>query len=372
MATKKFAIPEDPDFEYFYTASGLQSRRILKGADAKDSFDEIPVIDISPITSVHLEDRKKLAAEINRAARDVGFFILENPPVDSKLMDDAFAAIEKFFSLSAEEKTALDQNNSWTAKGYYAHHNDDGMISNETFKMGNDYTESEQKDCGVEVVNQKVFNQWPEKSYPEFRKVIYDYFNSVDSFCGQLLGIFALALGLEEDGLDHMFKRPLKDITIQHYNKGVEKPGLGAHADFGAFTCLLQHKVSGLEVLNANAQWVPVPVKEHAFVVNTGSYFEILSNGRWPSTVHRVRCSGDTDRNSLPFFYNFDPETIVRPLVLEADDQPKYDEVHIGKSSVKGTYMFKGDEHALVKMINSKGLTLDDISYHQVLRGVEV
>jgi isopenicillin N synthase-like dioxygenase len=52
-------------------------------------------------------------------------------------------------------------------------------------------------------------------------------------FSKQLQGIFALALGLEENALDHLFKYPLMDITIQHYCQGKVKPGLGAHADFG-------------------------------------------------------------------------------------------------------------------------------------------
>jgi isopenicillin N synthase-like dioxygenase len=47
-------------------------------------------------------------------------------------------------------------------------------------------------------------------------------------------------------------------------------------------------QIGGLEVLNANAIWVKVRVIEHAFVVNTGSYFELLSGGRWRSTIHRV------------------------------------------------------------------------------------
>jgi isopenicillin N synthase-like dioxygenase len=52
---------------------------------------------------------------------------------------------------------------------------------------------------------------------------------------------------------------------------------------------LLVEDVGGLEVMNANAEWVPVPVKNHTFVMNTGTYFEHLSNGRWLSTIHRVR-----------------------------------------------------------------------------------
>ena len=78
--------PVDPDREYFFDASGKQSRRILRGAEAKETFESIPVINVSRVNSPDLEVRKSLATEINRAATDVGFFILENPPVDFQKM----------------------------------------------------------------------------------------------------------------------------------------------------------------------------------------------------------------------------------------------------------------------------------------------
>ncbi|KAF7557469.1 hypothetical protein G7Z17_g742 [Cylindrodendrum hubeiense] len=367
----KFAIPEDPDREYFFTAKGLESRRVLRGSEAKKTFSEIPTIDISSIVSQDLSDRVKLAEQIGRAATDVGFMYLTNLPIDSRVMDNAFEALKKFFALPLEEKKKVVSTKSWTIKGWQPIMNEEGDMSNETFRMGNDYTEPEQEDPDYIVEKARTFNQWPD-ALPEFREALYKYWNALVIFTKKLQGIFALALGLEESALDHLFKRPLMDITIQHYCQGKVKPGLGAHADFGAFTCLLQHEVGGLEVLNANAEWVQVPVKKHTFVVNTGSYFEHLSNGRWMSTIHRVRAEGDVDRYSLPFFYGFDPTAVVEPLLLEPNEEPKYENVNIGIENVKGTFYEMNEEHPFMQMINKKGINLEDMRYDQVLRGVEV
>ena len=88
----KFEIPQDPNREYFFTADGLQSRAIVRGFEAKETFNSIPTIDVSSIISETLEDRKNLAEQINRAATDVGFMYLENPPVDYKLMGMSIVA----------------------------------------------------------------------------------------------------------------------------------------------------------------------------------------------------------------------------------------------------------------------------------------
>lgn len=54
-------------------------------------------------------------------------------------------------------------------------------------------------------------------------------------------------------------------------------------------TNILAEGIPGLEVLNDNGIYVPAPPIEHSFIVNTGAYFELLSNSIFPATVHRVR-----------------------------------------------------------------------------------
>jgi hypothetical protein len=65
-------------------------------------------------------------------------------------------------------------NNSPGAKGF------DPMIvggaaQRESFGMGNDYTEPEQHYVSVAPPGTLSLNQWPDKTVPEFRKVLYEY-----------------------------------------------------------------------------------------------------------------------------------------------------------------------------------------------------
>lgn len=82
----QIALPDVPGYVYFKSADRVQCRKILTGDEAKPSFDEIPSIDASQIFSDDFQERKKLAEQIGKAARDVGFFYLINPPVSGAKM----------------------------------------------------------------------------------------------------------------------------------------------------------------------------------------------------------------------------------------------------------------------------------------------
>jgi isopenicillin N synthase-like dioxygenase len=78
-----------------------------------------------------------------------------------------------------------------------------------------------------------------------------------------------------------------------------------------AITILNQDSVGGLEVLNANAHWIPAPPIEGTFVVNIGDFFMRLSNNRFLSTVHRVTNSTGRERYSVPFFWTMNMSSSI-------------------------------------------------------------
>ncbi|KIW68115.1 hypothetical protein PV04_04082 [Phialophora macrospora] len=372
MATQ-MQLPSHPDYVYFKSVDRVQCRPILRGEKAKPTFDSIPTIDASPISSPDLEVRKRLAEEIGRAARDVGFFYLVNPPVSGDKMDAAFDTLAKFFALPEDVKMKYHVNNSPAAKGFTPVNPADKRPgfggARESFGMGNDYTNPEQHGIEVALPGTVPLNQWPDDELPEFRKNIYSYFTEVYLFAQQLVRIFSLALGLEETALDQVFETPFADITINHYPPQPDadeyKQVLFPHADYGAFTLLAQRQIGGLEVLNANAIWVKVPVIEHAFVVNTGSYFELLSGGRWRSTIHRVCAKGNTDRTSLPFFFSPSPSTTIQALVPTEDESLKGLRRNIGKEHVRGL-MSDRPTHPFVKKLKALGLRPEDYTYEMI------
>ena len=76
----------------------------------------------------------------------------------------------------------------------------------------------------------------------------------------------------------------------------------------------MQDDVGGLEVLNANAQWVAAKPVGGAFVVNVGDFLMRLTNNKFLSTVHRVTNTSGKERYSMPWFCSFNLDATVEVL----------------------------------------------------------
>jgi len=245
--------------------------------------------------------------------------------------------------------------------------------------MGNDYTNPEQHFVKVAPPRSVPINQWPDEALPEFRKAIYEYYYEVLRFAQKMLQIFALALELEETALDDTFRQPLTDITMQYYpvqapskERQVPEASLHAHADYGGFTLLLQDKIAGLEVLNANGIWIPAPPKNYAYIVNTGSYMEVLSNARFTATVHRAFGNYECERLSLPFFFSPDPSSVIvpHPSLIPAGEQPKFEPQNISTRTVKGM-MYNRPNHPFLNKLKGLGLKEEDLTYDLISQYIE-
>ncbi len=166
----------DPNRVYYNSGGFHRSRPILTGADAKETFEKIPVIDFSELLSRSLEARQSLAAEVGHAARNVGFFYAKNAPVSHAIIDRAFDVIEKFFGQPDEIKQLIDCNKSNEAKGWQPRQTvgPNGVLR-ESYSMGNDYSDPEQHHISTAPDGSIPLNQWPDDTLPEFRKAIYDY-----------------------------------------------------------------------------------------------------------------------------------------------------------------------------------------------------
>lgn len=86
--------------------------------------DLVPTIDISPLFGNDLQEKLKVAAEIDKASRDSGFFFASNHGVD--VLDELVKTTRKFHqSLSDEEKWNLaivaynKENTTQKRNGYY-------------------------------------------------------------------------------------------------------------------------------------------------------------------------------------------------------------------------------------------------------------
>ncbi|KAH8900423.1 Clavaminate synthase-like protein [Thozetella sp. PMI_491] len=369
-------IQDRTDTAHVYYGSGgyVASRPILTGSNSKKTFDSIPTVDVSAIFSPDLEVRKGIAKEIAKVCEEVGFFYAVNPPVSTSKMDEALEAVKTFFRMSQEELLKLHVDNSQMVKGYLPFKFKDGSSRRASYSLGRDYTNPEQHFVNVAPSGTMPVNQFPDQSMPEFRKVIYEYYHEVFLFAQKMLQIFALALGLDETDLDETFRHPLTDITMQYYpiQELNEQSSISPHVDYGGFTLLYQDDVGGLEVLNANGIWVPAPPKKHAYVVNTGSYMEVLSNGRFPATVHRAFGNPNRERFSLPFFFNPYPFATIQPhpKLLASGKKSAFEPQDVSRRTVKGITSNRLD-HPFWKKVEDLGLRREDWTFDLVTRPLE-
>ncbi|MFM0051513.1 isopenicillin N synthase family dioxygenase [Caballeronia grimmiae] len=275
----------------------------------------IPVIDLEGSFSEDIERRKKVAWEVHKASRDTGFFYISNHRISEEVMAGQLALARDFFALPLEEKLKINFNDNASMRGYEPMSSqalDDGSLPDlkEGFMAGVDGLQAY-----VTKGEYNSKNQYPE-SMPAMGLATDKYLHAMLALGRHLLSILALSLDLPEDYFAQGVQRPMITTRLLHYppqdkvGKG-NQLGAGAHTDWGMLTMLLQDDVGGLEVRNADGDWVRAPYIPGTFVVNLGDMVPLLTNGLYHSTMHRVlNKASDRDRYSVPTF--FDPNYFYR------------------------------------------------------------
>ena len=307
----------------------------MAGMTSRGDFERLPLVDVSGLKSADLETRRATARMLDRAARDCGFFYASEHGLAQSLSDGLVAAAAEFFALPEAHKQRYYIGGSSNHRGYVP-------PGEETFYAGSKDTKEAfdlsldlpQSDPDYLAGNRLLGpNRWPSE-VPGFRERVYGYYEAVAALGRRLLRGFLLALDLPEDHFDPALRKPPSQLRLIHYPyspSATDAPGIGAHTDYECFTIL--HATSpGLEVLNAKNQWIDAPPVPSAFVINIGDLLEVLSNGRWVSTAHRVRKVSE-ERYSAPLFFNLDYDAEIAPaphLVLR-DGGARYPSVRAGE-----------------------------------------
>lgn len=102
--------------------------------------------------------------------------------------------------------------------------------------------------------------------------------------------------------------------------------GLAPHTDSTLLTILFQDSTSGLQVLKEGCGWVMVPPVPDALVINVGDLFHILSNGLYPSVLHRAVVNRNRHRLSVAYLYGPPSNVQISPLpkLIDPSNPPLY------------------------------------------------
>jgi len=300
-------------------------------------FSEIPIIDIGALGSVGTMEAE-VVKSIREASEHVGFFYAVNHGIASEEMRGIFAASERFFALPQAQRDKIYLVNSPNFRGYLpigvrgTEVRPGNML--ESFNVGNELGADDPDVRAGKPLHGP--NQWP-GALPGFRDAVLQYYGLMDGLMRRLLQGFAMAAELPRDGFDHLFRKPLTQMRLLHYPaQDVSQDamiGARPHRDFGFFTILQQDDVGGLEVSNPSGEWVVAPPLKDSFIVNVAEMFQLLTNGRFASALHRVINRYGRERYSVPFFANPSYDVVLTPLPQFVDDAhpPQYGSYAVGE-----------------------------------------
>ena len=289
----------------------------------------VPVVSIRPFvrTREHSDaDRAASARQWDRAMSDVGFAFLVGHGIDSETVRSLREGCSAYFRRDAAYKESYRHAAYGSPLGGYEGFGEQAVgRSNEFGNGGLSAVQAVPDPVESYVCSRGDPAEWgatlPQQP-AEFRAAAAAYYGHMRRVLDGLNLMTAAALGLPSRYFDPLFSpAPQCFVVAKHYPApdGGSDGGVryGAHTDYGGYTVLKPDDADGsapgaggLEVLlKDRSAWLPVRApREDAFVVNIGDLYEDMTNGRWTSTVHRVRkpsagaAAASRGRLSIAFF----------------------------------------------------------------------
>lgn len=327
----------------------------------------LPLIDISGLASERLDDRLFVARQLDRACAEVGFLYVTGAQLDGAPFRRLVARAKAYFALDPDIKMKSYIGKSENHSGYVP-------VGEEKLGAGErDLKEAFDVNCDYRRSDGRRPllgpNLWPEM--PGFREDVEAYYRHVTAIGHQLFRAFALALGLDEDHFDAHLRHPPSQLRLIHYPfdaTAEDRPGIGAHTDYECFT-LLFATAPGLQIVNKQGQWIDVPLVDDTMILNIGDMMEILSNGRYVATRHRVKKVGQ-ERYSFALFHACDYDYVVAPVVR--GEAPRYVPLKGGEhlfNQTAQTFAYLKRRIASGELVLSDALPLDSFGMGSAANG---
>ncbi|EEF30019.1 Desacetoxyvindoline 4-hydroxylase, putative [Ricinus communis] len=300
---------------------------------------QVPVIDLGGIGS-HRR-RLQVVNEIRNASETWGFFQMVNHGVPVSVLDEMLAGVKRFHEQPQEVKMEWYSRDSKRRVKYFC--NGD-LLVNRAPANWRDTIAFDFQDGKLD----------PEL-YPQVcREAVSEYMRNMIKTSKILSELISEALGLPSEYLSGLECMETESLVCHYYPICPEPDstlGTTKHTDPSFLTILLQDNVGGLQVLNQN-QWIDVPPRHGALVVNIGDFMQLITNDKFRSVEHRVLVGRVGARASVAcFFYpstanKFKPYGAVKELL--SGNPPIYRETHI--SEYMAHFRSKGLDGPLMAM----------------------
>lgn len=322
------------------THACVNTSRILQSVRRLAS---IPVIDVSSLVKpaaqqTYGDTDKQIAAghQLCKAARQIGFFYVENSGISQTLTDDVLNRSKAWFDLPKAIKHEIVMSPERHYRGYQA------LGSNVNRReRGYNRDQHEALDFYKEVSPDTQppspihgANQWP-THVPGLKPLLQEYVDRMLQLGRGVMSGIALGLGEPErlPGEPRMSEDSYWGMRLIHYPPLIEGDSqgrlsdrcpdagrsvgitCGEHCDDGLLTFVNQQQgVTALQVKTREGVWIDVPPKPGTFICNTGDMLRIMTNGAFEPRAHRVvNNNSDQSRMSAAFFYEPAFSSNVRP-----------------------------------------------------------
>jgi isopenicillin N synthase-like dioxygenase len=266
------------------------------------SMSEVPIIDLTPARTGGRTERARVAAAIDAACREIGFFAISGHGVPDRPVDDLRAKAHAFFALPMADKLAVRHPVPGTNRGYHpvggealSKANDAAAPPDlkEFFHVGPVDAGDDPYYTSAEGRQHFLPNLWPARP-AGFEVAATAHYRAMDRLVTFLMRLAALALDVNETHFDDKVDRSIGTMRLNYYPAQATPPAAGqlrasAHTDYGGFTILSGEDVpGGLQVRTRDGRWIDVATSPNQFVVNIGDLLMRWTNDRWLSNLHRV------------------------------------------------------------------------------------
>ncbi|XP_022773299.1 1-aminocyclopropane-1-carboxylate oxidase 5-like [Durio zibethinus] len=255
----------------------------------------IPTIDFSKLNG---KERAKTLAHIANACEEWGFFQLVNHGIPEELLDRVKKVSSEFYEMEREEN----------------------FKNSKVVNLLDEIGESLESLDWEDVITFLDDNEWPSGT-PGFQETMKEYGFQLKKLAEKVMEVMDENLGLPKGYIKMAFndgegENAFFGTKVSHYPPCPHPErvnGLRAYTNAGGVILLFQDdKVGGLQILK-DGQWIDVQPLPNTIVINTGDQIEVLSNGRYKSTWHRVLSSTEGNRRSIASFYNPSLKATIAP-----------------------------------------------------------
>ena len=281
------------------------------------------IAELSSVPSLSLAtsdaDPDGFAQAIGRSFERFGFAVVADHGISAELIARAEAAARALFALPDDSKQRYLVAGGGGQRGYTP-------FRVETARDATDADLKEFWHIGRELPAGHRFaaampaNVWPSE-IDGFRAAGLALFAAFDGAGLRILSAIARYLGLDPRFFEDAVEDGNSILRLLHYPPiGPDASGIraGAHEDINAITLLLGAEEGGLQLLDRDGHWLSVDIAPGEMVVNIGDMLQRLTNGKLPSTSHRVINPPPERRAiarySMPFFLHFRPDFVIETL----------------------------------------------------------